>query len=66
MLKNKIILQFHYIPIYKFKIFKGKYLNNQSEIYYKTAISLPIFVGLTPKEQKFIIKKINYFFNNNV
>jgi dTDP-4-amino-4,6-dideoxygalactose transaminase len=66
MLKNKIILQYHYIPIYKFKIFKGKYLNNQSEIYYKTAISLPIFVGLTPKEQNFIIKKINFFFNNNV
>lgn len=65
MLKNKIILQFHYIPIYKFKIFKGKYLNTQSEKYYKSAISLPIFCGISAKEQDLIIKKIKSFFKDN-
>ena len=66
MLKNKIILQVHYKPIYKFKIFKGRYLNKNSEAYYKSAVSLPIFYGLTIREHNFVIKKIKYFFNNNV
>ena len=26
MLKNKVIIQYHYIPIYKFKVFRGKYI----------------------------------------
>ena len=65
MLKNKIILQYHYIPIYKFKVFKGKYLNKNSEIYYKSAISLPIYCGLSLKQQNYIAKKINFFFNGH-
>ena len=66
MLRNKIILQYHYIPIYKFKIFRGKYLSRYSEVYYNSAISLPIFYGLSPKEQNFVIKKIKIFFKKNV
>ena len=31
MLKNNIILQYHYIPIYNFKIFKGKMINENSK-----------------------------------
>lgn len=65
MLKNKIILQYHYIPIYKFKVFKGKYLNKNSEIYYKSAISLPIYFELKFQEQVYIAKKIKEFFSNN-
>ena len=64
MLKNNIILQFHYIPVYKFKVFKGLYIGTEAERYFKTAISLPIYYGLTLKEQNFIIKKLNFFFNN--
>jgi len=62
MLQNKIFLQFHYIPIYKFKVFKGKFINKNSEIYYKSAVSLPIYYGLTYKQQSYIVKKIREFF----
>ena len=63
MLKKKIFLQYHYIPIYKFKIFKGKYLSKNSEVYFNTAISLPIYFGLKKQQQKYIIKNIkNYFY----
>lgn len=63
MLKKKIFLQYHYIPIYKFKIFKGKYLSKNSEVYFNTAISLPIYFGLKRQQQKYIIKNIKNYFN---
>ncbi len=62
MLKNNIYLQYHYIPIYKFKVFKGKFINKNSEIFYKSAISLPIYYGLTYKQQNYIVRKIKEFF----
>ena len=69
MRKNKILVNVHYIPIYKhiffkkkFK-FKKKYLNN-SEKYYETAISLPIYPSLKIKNQNFVIKVIYNFFKN--
>ena len=62
MLKNKIILQYHYIPIYKFKVFKDKYLNRFSEHYYQSSISLPIYYGLKKKEQNKVIRLVNKFF----
>ena len=65
MLKNKIILQYHYIPIYKFKIFKGKYINKNAEIYYNSAFSLPIYYGLSNKQQIYIAKQFENFFINN-
>ncbi|MDC0043753.1 DegT/DnrJ/EryC1/StrS family aminotransferase [Candidatus Pelagibacter sp.] len=64
MKKNKIILQYHYIPIYKFKIFKGKHLSKNAELYFKSTISLPIFHKLSLKEHNYIINKLNLFFNN--
>ena len=59
----KIYAQFHYIPIYRFKVYKEKKIKlNGSEKYFKQAISIPIFVLLKEKEQKKIIKIIkNYF-----
>lgn len=65
MLKNKIILQYHYIPIYKFKIFKDKYINKNAKIYYKDAISLPIYYTLTQTDQNLIIKLLKKFFEKN-
>tara|TARA_Y100000816_G_scaffold289706_1_gene276709 strand:+ start:290 stop:1432 length:1143 start_codon:yes stop_codon:yes gene_type:complete len=61
--KNKIFAQFHYIPIYKFSVFKERKIKLiGSEKYYKKSISIPIFVSLKEKEQKKIIKTIkNYF-----
>ena len=64
--KNKILCQYHYIPIYKFKLFNQK-INLKSykgaEFYYKNTISLPIFYNLNISFQKKIIKKIKFFFN---
>ena len=61
MKKMGIIIQFHYKPIYKFKI--GKKLSKLpgSEKYYRTAISLPIYVGLRKNQQVKIVNSIlNY------
>ena len=65
MLKNKVILQYHYIPIYKFKVFRGKYIKKNSEIYFQSAISLPIYYGLTFKQQKYVVLKLKEFFKKN-
>jgi dTDP-4-amino-4,6-dideoxygalactose transaminase len=62
MLKKNIMIQYHYIPIYKFKIFKDKYYGINSEIYYRSSVSLPIYFGLRLKEQKYIIESIKKFF----
>ena len=61
--RHNIFAQYHYIPIYKFKIFneKKRYLPG-AENYFKNSVSIPIFVNLTNKEQNKIIKVIkNYF-----
>jgi len=61
--KNNIIAQYHYIPIYKFKVYnKKKPKLNDTEIYFKNTISLPIYVNLMKKDQNKIIRIIkNYF-----
>jgi dTDP-4-amino-4,6-dideoxygalactose transaminase len=62
--KNNIFCQFHYIPIYKFKLFKKKIdLKNYkgAEIYYKNTLSLPIFYNLDINLQKRIINKLKFF-----
>ena len=59
---NKILAQFHYIPLYKFSFFKGKKnIYPNSEYYYKTKISLPLFYNISKIEQNFIINKISNF-----
>ena len=64
--KNNIFCQYHYIPIYKFKLFNQK-INLKyyrgTEFYYKNTLSLPIFYNLNISFQKVIIKKINFFLN---
>ena len=60
--KNNIICQYHYIPIYKFAMYKPKkerYKN--SEKYFNNTVSLPIFSNLKKKDQKYIVKKIVEF-----
>jgi len=62
--KKKIILGFHYIPIYRFFIFKNKFKYNkflESEKYFKQAFSLPIYYGLKKKDQDKVIKLINKY-----
>ena len=57
--KKKIFTQQHYIPSYKIKIYDeiAKKFPG-SEKYIKNSISIPIFVGLTLKQQNKIIKTI--------
>ena len=64
--KNDIVAQYHYIPIYKFDIFKRKNKSmisnfDGSEKYYKTAISLPIYYELTINQQYKVVNMINKF-----
>jgi dTDP-4-amino-4,6-dideoxygalactose transaminase len=65
MLKNSVMLQYHYIPIYKFKIFQDKYINKNAEIYYNSAISLPIYYSLSEKSQNLIIRLLKKFFKKD-
>ncbi len=61
---HKIIAQQHYIPIYKFSIYKNKIKYYPgSEKYFKNAVSLPIYVNLHKKKQNKIIKVIKSFFS---
>ena len=60
--KNKIISQYHYIPIYKFKIFnEKKHYYRGAEEYFNKTVSVPIFYKLKFSEHKYIIKKIKLF-----
>tara|TARA_B100000795_G_scaffold78452_1_gene56095 strand:+ start:2980 stop:4125 length:1146 start_codon:yes stop_codon:yes gene_type:complete len=64
LMDKKIIAQQHYIPIYKFSIYKRKNISfNGSKKYYDNSISLPIYVDLDKKKQDQIIKIIKNYFN---
>ena len=61
--KRGIITQIHYIPIYKHPIYKNlkNFLFENSERYFKTCLSIPIYPILKDKQVKYIagvIKKI--------
>jgi len=65
LLKKKIITQFHYIPIYRFKVYKKKIKKTQmtgAESYYRNSVSLPIYYGLSNKQINYILKNMSYFF----
>ena len=62
MKSKNIYLQYHYKPIYRFKIFKDKYIGTNAEKFYNNTISLPIYYDLTIKQQLFVIKSIKDFF----
>lgn len=64
--KNNILCQFHYIPIYKFKLFNKKINLDEykgSETYYQNTISLPIFYNLSINSVKKVIRKISSIIN---
>ena len=63
LVSKNIYAQYHYIPLYKFTVYSEKsiYLAG-SEKYFKSSVSIPIFVSLNNKDQNRIIKVIkNYF-----
>ena len=61
MKKNGVIVQFHYIPIYKFSIFESNLKLKNSEKYYNSTISLPIYYDLKTNEQIYILNLIKKF-----
>jgi UDP-4-amino-4,6-dideoxy-N-acetyl-beta-L-altrosamine transaminase len=66
MLKNKIKLQVHYIPVHLQKYFKKNYLFKkgdfkESENFYEKTVSLPTFHSLKDSQIKDICLKINRF-----
>lgn len=66
MLKNNIILQYHYIPLYKFTVFDDKYIGKNAEHYYQSSVSLPIYYGLKYNEQTKVIKLLKVFLKKNI
>lgn len=66
MLKNKIKLQVHYIPVHLQKYFKKNYLFKkgdfkESENFYEKTVSLPIYYSLKDPQIRDICSKINSF-----
>jgi len=60
---KNIICQFHYIPIYKFGLYKDKKIKlKSSEEYYKSSLSIPIYHTLDRKKQKKVVTTIKNFF----
>ena len=64
-LKNKynIQLQKHYVPTYRFKYYRKKYLISPKEFintenFYNNSFSLPLYIGLKKKQIKYICKSI--------
>ena len=64
LLKNNIIAQQHYMPIYKYSFYKSliKKKFDGAEKYYKKAISLPIYFNLTIKQVDYIKIQLYKFF----
>ena len=67
--KKNIGINLHYLPIYSHpyykKIKKYKKLKNTEE-YYKSSFSIPVFPSLSSKTQKNICKKIKQVILNNL
>lgn len=64
--KNNILAQFHYIPNYKFSVYKKKKLSLiNTEYYFKNSFSIPLYYKLKFNEQKYIIDKIVIFMKKN-
>ena len=65
--ENGIYAQVHYIPLHLMPYYREQ--GNKpgdlpvAEKYYSRCLSLPMFPTLTDKEQEYVIKKIEYYFN---
>ena len=64
MLKNKVKLQLHYVPLYKHPLIKNyikkkfkNYIN--SEMYFKNCFSIPLYYDLSIKKQNYVLSKLD-------
>lgn len=64
--KNDIQVGFHYIPIFTHRYFKPSRVNEKdfpnTEVFSKTAFSLPLYNQLSKKNLKYIVKTVKDFF----
>ena len=62
MRKNGINLQVHYIPVISHPYFREKNYKSSnfpnSYNYYNSALSIPLFYGLTDKQQLYVIDQV--------
>ena len=62
-IKNKIFLQIHYIPIYKFKVYEENIKNFKgAEKFFRNTLSLPIYVNLSDQDQNKVVKYLKKYF----
>ena len=65
MREKNILVQNHYIPINKFSTEKKFNLFKNAENYYKCSVSIPLYVKLNFKKQKYIVDNIERFVKKN-
>ena len=70
MLKKKVQLQYHYIPLYRHTFFRKKFKINMKhfknmEYYFKHSISLPIYVDIKKNTLVKVVKTIKEYFKEN-
>ena len=60
LIDKEIGTQVHYIPLYKQKIYKSSSIKNykNTEKYYNTTLSLPMYTGLKDKDIKYIVNSL--------
>ena len=68
-LKKKIMLQVHYIPIYRFSAFNKKKSFKKDfpgcETYFKNSISFPIFYGMKRNQVNYVVDTLKYLISKN-
>jgi len=64
LLESGVRVNVHYIPVYKHAYYNNHKPLNESELYYKKAISLPIFPSLSDGDLNYIMNKIMYLYTN--
>jgi dTDP-4-amino-4,6-dideoxygalactose transaminase len=64
--KNRILAQFHYIPLYKFNLCLDKQKLSLSEEYYKRTISIPIYFNIKISEVRKVVQVITQFFDKDI
>ena len=68
--KFEVGVNLHYIPVYQQPYYSELAISKQdfvnSEIYYESAISIPLFHGMTQQDQKTVIDALKSRFSVNV
>jgi UDP-4-amino-4,6-dideoxy-N-acetyl-beta-L-altrosamine transaminase len=67
LIESGIMVNLHYIPVYRHPYFERigfkKGYCPEAELYFKSALSIPIFPSLTNLQQEFVIDRISHFLN---